>query len=150
MAELATIARPYAEALFQAAKADPAAAAAWLDELAAIASNEQLRQYADSPKVSASQVLEALQAQYRPTPEPGHYLDWLGRRIALAGTADAEGNAIYSEAFGCDPDFFAFTQSLTSYERALQPGNSSIVMAPDSEFFDYLRSDLGRPAAAQP
>jgi len=40
-----------------------------------------------------AQVLEALQAQYRPTPEPGHYLDWLGRRIALAGTADAEGNA---------------------------------------------------------
>jgi len=58
MAELATIARPYAEALFQAAKADTAAAAGWLDELAAIASNEQLRQFADSPKVSASQVQE--------------------------------------------------------------------------------------------
>ena len=58
MAELATIARPYAEALFQAAKADTATAAGWLDELAAIAANEQLRQYADNPKVSAQQVLE--------------------------------------------------------------------------------------------
>lgn len=58
MAELATIARPYAEALFQAANADTAAAAGWLDELAAIASNEQLRQYADNPKVTAQQVLE--------------------------------------------------------------------------------------------
>lgn len=40
-----------------------------------------------------AQVLEAVQAQYRPTPEPVHYLDWLGRQIAPAGTADADGNA---------------------------------------------------------
>jgi modulator of FtsH protease HflC len=68
----------------------------------------------------------------------------------IRGEADAERNAIYAEAFGRDPEFFAFTRSLTSYERALQPGNSSIVMAPDSEFFDYLRSDLGRPAVPAP
>lgn len=59
----------------------------------------------------------------------------------IRGEADAERNAIYAEAFGRDPEFFAFTRSLTSYERALQPGNSSIVMQPDSEFFDYLRSE---------
>ena len=64
------------------------------------------------------------------------------------GEADAARNAIYADAFGRDPEFFAFTRSLTSYERALQPGNSSIVMQPDSEFFEYLRSDqapLSRP-----
>ena len=59
----------------------------------------------------------------------------------IRGEADAERNAIYAEAFGRDPEFFAFTRSLTSYERALQAGNSSIVMQPDSEFFDYLRSE---------
>lgn len=59
----------------------------------------------------------------------------------IRGEADAERNAIYAEAFGRDPEFFAFTRSLTSYERALQAGNSSIVMQPDSQFFDYLRSD---------
>lgn len=59
----------------------------------------------------------------------------------IRGEADAERNAIYAEAFGRDPEFFAFTRSLTSYERALQSGNSSIVMQPDSEFFDYLRSE---------
>jgi F-type H+-transporting ATPase subunit delta len=53
MAEIATIARPYAEALFKAAGAD---AAAWLDELGAVAANEQLRQFAESPKASAEQV----------------------------------------------------------------------------------------------
>lgn len=66
------------------------------------------------------------------------------------GEADAERNAIYAEAFGRDPEFFAFTRSLTSYERSLQSDNSSIVMQPDSAFFDYLRSsdapaDRGQP-----
>lgn len=58
----------------------------------------------------------------------------------IRGEADAERNAIYAEAFGRDPEFFAFTRSLTSYETALQGSNSSIVMQPDSAFFEYLRS----------
>ena len=65
----------------------------------------------------------------------------------VRGEADAQSNAIYAEAFGKDPEFFAFTRSLTSYERALKGVNSSIVMQPDSQFFDYLRSDQA-PAAA--
>ncbi len=56
MAEIATIARPYAEALFQSAGADAVGTAVWLDELAAVASNEQLRQFADAPKSSSEQV----------------------------------------------------------------------------------------------
>jgi membrane protease subunit HflC len=68
----------------------------------------------------------------------------------VRGEADAERNGIYAEAFGRDPEFFAFTRSLTSYERALQPGNSSIVMQPNSEFFDYLSSDAGRGNATGP
>jgi membrane protease subunit HflC len=57
----------------------------------------------------------------------------------IRGEADAERNAIYAEAFGRDPEFFAFTRSLTSYERAMKGTNSSIVMQPDSVFFEYLR-----------
>ncbi|AOG22101.1 F0F1 ATP synthase subunit delta [Acidovorax sp. RAC01] len=60
MAELATIARPYADALFKASTAgagvDLGGTAAWLDELAAIAANPQLRQLADNPKVTADEV----------------------------------------------------------------------------------------------
>jgi len=60
MAELATIARPYADALFKAATSgagvDLGATASWLDELAAIAANPQMRQLADNPKVTAEQV----------------------------------------------------------------------------------------------
>jgi F-type H+-transporting ATPase subunit delta len=58
MAELATIARPYAEALFKAQASDLAGTAAWLDELAAVADNAQLQQFADSPKASDEQVFE--------------------------------------------------------------------------------------------
>ncbi len=74
----------------------------------------------------------------------------------IRGEADAERNAIYADAFGADPEFFAFTRSMTAYENALRGQNSSIVMQPDSDFFRYLRSyeppapDAGGVAAAQP
>ena len=58
MAELATIARPYAEALFKAVGQDAASAAAWLDALAGVAANEQLRQFADNPKTTGQQVFD--------------------------------------------------------------------------------------------
>ena len=60
MAEIATIARPYAEALFQSAKADLGAAAAWLEPLAAVAGNEQLQQFASNPKVTDQQVFDVI------------------------------------------------------------------------------------------
>jgi modulator of FtsH protease HflC len=68
----------------------------------------------------------------------------------IRGEADAERNAIYAEAFGQDPEFFAFTRSLTSYEMALKGSNSSIVMQPDSAFFQYLRSYEPPVAPAAP
>ncbi|OYQ42560.1 F0F1 ATP synthase subunit delta [Rhodoferax sp. TH121] len=60
MAELATIARPYAEALFKAAQADLNSAAGWLDELAEIAKNGQLQQFASNPKVTNAQVFDLM------------------------------------------------------------------------------------------
>lgn len=65
----------------------------------------------------------------------------------IRGQADAQRNGIYAGAFGKDPEFFAFTRSLTAYERALKEGNSSIVMAPDSAFFRYLNGAGAAPAA---
>ena len=60
MAELATIARPYAEALFKAAKSDLNGTSQWLDALAAVAGNEQLLQFADNPKVTHQQVFDVV------------------------------------------------------------------------------------------
>ena len=58
----------------------------------------------------------------------------------IRGEADAERSAIYAEAYGADQEFYSFYRSLEAYEKALQGSNSSMVMTPDSEFFDYLRS----------
>lgn len=60
MAELATIARPYAEALFQAVASEAIQASEWMDELAVVAGNEELKQFADNPKVSAEQIFDVI------------------------------------------------------------------------------------------
>jgi F-type H+-transporting ATPase subunit delta len=61
MAELATIARPYAEALYQVAvKGDLKQTGQQLDAVAAVAADPQVRQFADSPKVSAEQVFDLI------------------------------------------------------------------------------------------
>ena len=64
MAEIATIARPYSEALYKAVKAaatpDLQGASVWVDELAAIAANPQLQSFADNPKVTTAQVLDLI------------------------------------------------------------------------------------------
>jgi modulator of FtsH protease HflC len=64
------------------------------------------------------------------------------------GEADAERNAILAESFGANPEFFSFYRSLQAYENALRGNNSSMVMTPDSQFFDYLRSDGRSPSLA--
>jgi F-type H+-transporting ATPase subunit delta len=60
MAELATIARPYAEALFKAAGADGEKLKAQMSSLAALAADADLRAFADNPKVTALQVFDLI------------------------------------------------------------------------------------------
>jgi membrane protease subunit HflC len=64
------------------------------------------------------------------------------------GEADAERNRVFAEAFGQDPEFFGFYRSMTAYERALRQQNSTMVISPDSEFFEFLDgTGLPSPAA---
>ena len=63
MAELATIARPYAEALFKASGVgDLDALAAQVQTLGTVWGNAQLREFSDNPKVSAAQVFDVIVA----------------------------------------------------------------------------------------
>ena len=72
MAEIATIARPYAEALYKSARADLNGTAQWLDALAAVAGNAQLLQFAHSPKVTDGQVFDVVaDVAKAPLPENG-------------------------------------------------------------------------------
>ncbi|MEM7061050.1 MAG: protease modulator HflC [Pseudomonadota bacterium] len=61
------------------------------------------------------------------------------------GKADANRVAIFADAFGRDEEFFAFYRSLRAYRESLKGSNSTLVISPDSEFFDYLKSDSVRP-----
>lgn len=68
----------------------------------------------------------------------------------IRGEADAERNNIFAQAYGQDEEFFEFYRSLTAYTRSLQGTNSTLVITPDSEFFNYLDSASGRLAAPAP
>ncbi|MDF1871680.1 protease modulator HflC [Vannielia sp.] len=59
----------------------------------------------------------------------------------IEGQADAQRNRIFAEAYGQDPEFFDFYRSLTAYEQALQGKNSTMVLSPNSEFFNYMIND---------
>jgi len=61
----------------------------------------------------------------------------------IRGEADAERNAIFAAAFGEDPEFFEFYRSLNAYANSIRGSNSTMVMSPNSEFFNYFKSDLG-------
>lgn len=56
----------------------------------------------------------------------------------VRGEADAERNSIFAGAYGEDEGFFRFYRSLAAYERALKGENSTLVITPDSEFFEFL------------
>ena len=64
----------------------------------------------------------------------------------VRGEADAQRNNVFAEAYGQDAEFFEFYRSLSAYGIALQGSNSTMVMSPDSEFFNYFANPMGRPA----
>jgi F-type H+-transporting ATPase subunit delta len=76
MAEIATIARPYAEALFQASKANLAGTQAWLNSFAAVASDAALLEFAGNPKATNAQIIElvVLVAKVQPNSASSNFL----------------------------------------------------------------------------
>jgi len=58
----------------------------------------------------------------------------------IRGAADGERNAVFAAAYGKDAEFFAFYRSLLAYETALQDGETTILLSPDSEFFRYFNT----------
>jgi membrane protease subunit HflC len=57
----------------------------------------------------------------------------------IRGEADAETTLIFAKAFGKDPEFYAFIRSLNAYEKSMTGDNTTIVMSPESEFFNYMK-----------
>ena len=63
----------------------------------------------------------------------------------MKGEGDGKRNRIFANAFGRDPQFFAFYRAMQAYERALIGGETSLVLSPDSEFFKFFGKSI-RPA----
>ncbi|HID05718.1 MAG TPA: protease modulator HflC [Armatimonadetes bacterium] len=61
----------------------------------------------------------------------------------IRGEADARRNAVFADAFGRDPEFFAFYRTLWAYDSSLRGSNTTMVITPNSEFFDYFKSNTG-------
>jgi membrane protease subunit HflC len=62
----------------------------------------------------------------------------------IRGDGEAERNRIFAEAFGQDPDFFRFYRSMQAYTEAIKPGETRMLLSPDSEFFRYFQDPNGR------
>ena len=56
----------------------------------------------------------------------------------MKGEGDGQRNKIFADAFGKDPQFFAFYRAMQAYETALIGGETSLVLSPDSTFFKFF------------
>ena len=60
------------------------------------------------------------------------------------GEGDATRNQVFAEAYGQDPEFFAFYRSMQAYEAGLNADDTRLVISPESDFFRYFNDPLGR------
>ena len=67
----------------------------------------------------------------------------------LRGEGDGARTKIFAQAANQDPDFYAFYRSLQAYSEALQRGDTTMVLSPESEFFRYFNQVPGAKPAAR-
>ena len=60
----------------------------------------------------------------------------------MKGEGDGQRNKIFADAFGRDPQFFAFYRAMQAYEKALIGGETSLVLSPDSDFFKFFGKSI--------
>ena len=71
------------------------------------------------------------------------------RSLGQAESEDAKASAIYAQAYGANPEFYAFYRSLEAYKASFRNKGDVMVLDPSSEFFRYLRGQnggTGKPA----
>lgn len=66
----------------------------------------------------------------------------------LRGQGDAERSAVYASAYNRDQEFYEFYRSMESYRAALSDTGTTMLLSPDSEFFQYF-GNAGSSAPAQ-
>jgi membrane protease subunit HflC len=57
----------------------------------------------------------------------------------LRGEGDAQAIRILAEAYGSNPEFFAFYRTLQAYRQSMQPEDTTMVLSPRGEFFRFFQ-----------
>ena len=155
MAELATIARPYAEALFKASSSNLGATSAWLDKLAVISTDPELLQFASGPRTTTEQVL-GIVASANGAPLPAPAQNFLGALLdngrfavlpeiakqfrALANAQSGSSDAVVYSAFPIDAAALANVSAVLEkrFGRKLQ-----VTVQQDPELIGGIRVVVG-------
>lgn len=58
----------------------------------------------------------------------------------IRGEGDSTAAALYAAAYNRNPEFYSFYRSLLAYRNSLGKEGDVLVVSPDSEFFQYLKS----------
>jgi len=145
MAEIATIARPYAEALFKAAGTDRATLVQQVQALADVAANPQLQQFADDPKVEPAQVIDVMSSVVNTTLsdaaknllatvlENGRLAalpEIASQFHALVNASSGVSDAVVYSAFAIEPALLADV-IVTLEQRFERKLNAQVVIAPE-------------------
>jgi membrane protease subunit HflC len=67
----------------------------------------------------------------------------------LRGEGEGERNRIFAEAFSRDPGFFEFYRTMQAYGTSMSDTDTTMVLSPDSKFFQYFNAGPGRTAPPQ-
>jgi membrane protease subunit HflC len=87
---------------------------------------------------------QALEIRARADREKVVLLAEAAREAQIArGEGDANAIKIYADAFGKDPQFFAFYRSMQAYSNALGNGDTTMVLSPNMDFLRYLEDPTG-------
>jgi membrane protease subunit HflC len=69
------------------------------------------------------------------------------RSDEIRGQGEGERNKVFAEAFGKDPEFFAFYRSMQAYEASIKPGDTRMLLSPDTPFFRFFNGPQGDASA---
>jgi membrane protease subunit HflC len=61
----------------------------------------------------------------------------------MKGEGEASRNTILNQAFAQDPEFFEFIRSMEAYSDTFKDGSTTMVISPDSDFFEYFENSDG-------
>ncbi|SAL68115.1 HflC protein [Caballeronia peredens] len=96
------------------------------------ASNERAKGTAEADKIKADAEREQQQV----------LADAYSQAQTIKGEGDSKAAAIAADAYGRDPQFYQFYQSLEAYKKTFKPGDV-IVVDPSSDFFRFMKSPNG-------